>query len=65
MPRGFYGRPRGARDGVRNWAGELEGCMGVKIGNFRCSCGCLMATAVIIAVAAAVVLVLKFGYHMF
>ena len=58
---GFFGR---GRDGVRNGPGELEGCLGIKIGNNRC-CGCIAVIGIVAAVAAVVVLILKFKYHLF
>ena len=43
MPRGFFGR----RDGVRNGASELEGCLGIKIGNAGCSLGCVVLFGIV------------------
>ncbi len=61
MPRGFFGR----RDGVRNGASELEGCLGLKIGNFGCLKGCAVLFLLAAIVATIVVLVLKFKYNVF
>ncbi len=61
MPKGFFGR----RDGVRNGASELEGCLGIKIGNAGCSLGCVVLLAVVAVVATIVVLLLKFKFHLF
>lgn len=59
---GFFGR---GRDGVRNSPGELEGCLGIKIGNGRCSCGCIVLFGIVAVIAVAVVLILKFKYNFF
>ncbi len=61
MPRGFFGR----RDGVRNGASELEGCLGIKIGNAGCSLGCVVLFGIVAIVATVVVLLLKFKFHLF
>lgn len=59
---GFFGR---GRDGVRNSASELEGCLGIKIGNNRCSCGCAVLFGIVAVAAAIIILLLKFKYNLF
>ena len=61
--RTYCGRP--GRDGVRNSASELEGCLGVKLGNPRCSMGCVGIVLIVGVIAAIVILILKFKYHLF
>ena len=64
MP-GFFGRPRGRRDGIRSGASELEGCLGLKIGNFGCSFGCAIIFILVAIAATIAVLLMKFYFHLF